>query len=271
MDDKCMAFTKTDKKRCRLYKRPNEQTCYIHRKYYKDWLEKRWKIIVQKSFNGISKRELDEWIFQLKHRTVVIPVEYVQTLNFFDANFIYNYDFLIRYTDISPMENVYGFLQCMKRRLEFLDLIAFDVGLEPYMKDWTCCLFIFSSLIEHILIRSNGSTATFLLKILQCCRSDPWKQMLYSNKFRYLFHEYNTELQRHLELIYYDFIATDELSFEKNPIDCLIKNFNMRHAFDIKRRCMIYKQELIAAVWKPSRVQKWLDNGLGLDFIEAHL
>jgi hypothetical protein len=267
--DRCMAFNKKDKKQCRLYKRPNQKTCYIHRNYYKNWLEARWKNILQKSFNGISKRELEEWTFQLNHRAIKIPVEYVQTLNFFDENFIYNYDFLIRYTDISPMENVYGFLQCIKYRLSYLDLSTFDVGLEPYMKDWSCCLFIFAILIENILARSNGSTASFLLKMLQCCRSDSWKQLLYSTKFKYLFHEYGNELQRYLGIVYYDFIATDVMSLEKNPIECLIKNFNMRHSYDIQRRCLVYKQELIAAFWKPSRIQKWLDNGLDIDCIEC--
>jgi hypothetical protein len=37
------------------------------------------------------------------------------------------------------------------------------------------------------------------------------------------------------------------------------------HAAAIEKRCAVYKEDLIAAAWAPSRVEKWVENDIELE------
>jgi hypothetical protein len=53
--------------------------------------------------------------------------------------------------------------------------------------------------------------------------------------------------------------------YEINKRDGIVQSSLRRafsvHAATIKKRCAVYKEDLIATAWKPRRIEKWLERG----------
>ena len=54
-----------------------------------------------------------------------------------------------------------------------------------------------------------------------------------------------------------------------NPITCFVLKFHKKTAGAIRKRCCMYKEELMMAAWAPRRIQRWLDMGYDLDLMDA--
>ena len=95
-DSQCLAFGVEDKRRCRLQKVPGEKTCKTHHNYYKNWFKTHRGFTC---FNKLTKRQLNEYIFQIEGNHVEITETYVKSLR---VCYLDYYVFLLTYKPYSP-------------------------------------------------------------------------------------------------------------------------------------------------------------------------
>ena len=140
----CLGYT-SDHRRCRL-KKINERTCKIHRNYYTDWLVKH---PLNSVTSYLSSRKINELIFQLSHKHVIIDKSYI--LDNFSLHHMLEYSFLITHAHINPLWHLGLFNNYIKSsKFNSLDsiniiLVSSEVCLEvlrilPKNMDWSLIL-----------------------------------------------------------------------------------------------------------------------------------
>lgn len=251
-NEQCLAFSsKNGPRRCRLEKRPGHKTCNIHRNYYKDWCERN---VPADKWNFLTHRQQEEYRFQISRGLVEIPAEQIVLLRPSQLDY---YTLFMRYTDYSPTINMRCLTEYTFLRSEL------NQSIEEYMlKDVETCYIIFKNIILRSIIICQESQSITMQTVEKFLSRPECKQLLFSAKLSTLFEVFQ-------QFIYIYAPEWTELydSYEIYKKDGLIQS-HLHNAFSvhvaaIKKYCAIYKEELIAAAWKPSRIQKWL--ALGFD------
>jgi len=96
----CLGFTK-DHRRCRLERQHDKKTCFIHRNYYIQWIEKNLPLLKYFNFELLTPRIKKEIEFQLKFHYVSITKEDI-VREFWNLTNTDGFEKLILYHCIDP-------------------------------------------------------------------------------------------------------------------------------------------------------------------------
>lgn len=248
--EQCTAFGGArGPRRCRLVARPGHTTCHIHRNYYRGWCESHQPA---DHWNDLTQRQQAEYSFQVSRGLVEIPAEQIMRLRLSQLDY---YTLFMRYTDYSPTIN----MRCLT---EYIFLHADNGGgIEEYMlKDVDTCYIVFKSIILRSIIMRQDTPAVTMLSAEVFLSRPECRQLVFSAKLGTLFEFFKDIIQIYAP-------GRQELYdlYEINKKDGVVQSSLRRafsvHAATIKKRCAVYKEDLIAAAWAPSRVEKWLERG----------
>ena len=244
--EQCTAF---GPRRCRLERKPGHTTCHIHRNYYKGWSERNQPA---NHWNDLTRRQQAEYFFQVSRGLVEIPAEQIVDLRLSQLDY---YTLFMRYTDHSPTLN----MRCLTEYIFLQADNGYDI--DGYMlKDADTCYTIFKSIILRSIILRRADPISIMAAAETFLSKPECRIIVYSDKLISLFEFFR-------EIIHVYVPEWPELydSYQIHKKNSLIRNSLRRaflvHAAAIKKRCDIYKEELIAAAWKPSRVEKWIEDG----------
>jgi len=258
----CQAFTK-EHRRCRL-EIQDEGVCSIHRNYYTNWLHK------HRPFSEVklpTKRKMAEFDFQLKNKHVIITEHYCKALEGFNPLF---YEYLINTADINPLWNEVElesvFYRIINRVQYHSDTWEIDQKrITAILTSPEVCKFIFKKIMYlsklwiitpdvDMMYRMKSGRLLFLLGFLM---PSGWKQMTGSTFFM---EELTKEVNKAQEMSNQR-EKQDILDFLEHLVKPAIIEFNKEKKMCQKAIQNVFKEELMMEMWKPSRVQKWIDEG----------
>ena len=246
--EQCTAFGGArGPRRCRLVARPGHTTCHIHRNYYRGWCDRNPPA---DHWNDLTRRQQAEYSFQVSRGLVEIPADQIALLRLSQVDY---YTLFMRYTDYSPTIN----MRCLT---EYIFLRANNgSGIEDYMlKDVDTCYIVFKSIILRSIIMRQDTPAVTMLAAEVFLSRPVCRQLVFSAKLSTLFEFFTDIIQIYAP-------GRQELYdlYEINKRDGIVQRSLRRafsvHAATIKKRCAVYKEDLIAAAWKPQRIEKWLE------------
>jgi hypothetical protein len=251
----CCAFSKSDKRRCRLKQEPNKKTCHIHRNYYNNWLE---KCRPTEKWESHSSREKAEIIFQLSNRYVEIPDEFITMLPRFHTGFFLTF---MKYTDHSPLMNYY----CL------IDLVDHFIVTENYDKDFGCilkdsnCVHVVLYILQKKLIYLyNETTKEYFRVLTKFTSQENYRLILYSSYSMNVFKQ-NIDFFRQVTPFFPELFTPGLWDAEDGLICKWVREFNEKHAKRVAERSAVFKEELLAKAWHPRRVERWIESGLKLE------
>jgi hypothetical protein len=292
-DSRCHAFGSHDIRRCRLERIPGENTCSIHKNYYKGWLARNNPRNMP--FRDLSLRKQIEHIYQIQHKLVDIPQSFIEQLHLYDDDY---FEIYIKYTNHSPLLNKPCFETMINRylfdfyykdshlaRRDFEYLKEFDIfedTLNIYMKDIESIQYIISIISKFIIVRKiimnvdedappledediQLYTQIFATTLLIHLNTDDFRPLVYStNLEEYILPKHvqkrvQNRLPELLELYHPEFLSKPE-----NIISSIARCFNTFHSWNIRVRCKIFKEELMQKAWHPKRIEKYLELGIEL-------
>lgn len=270
--EQCCAFDRSDHRRCRLIREPEKLTCKIHKTYYVNWHTKHPPLIDIL----LSKRIEEEYRFQYKNGYV--ELDYPGLLNFamnVNVNSYRKYFRILLETTSFSLKDCPYILST---------LIATDFGpnipmpFETHLATITSLMYVFKDpetllmFLEHLTIyivnysfTSTTHSHTALTYSTIVNSHLPWSSLLYADSISQIlprtiryFHENFGLTQEHRDFI-------DQ--FTKLYLEPTLDNFHHSHRHLIRYRCEQIKEELIAEVCHPRRIQKLIDQH-GLDILE---
>jgi hypothetical protein len=251
----CYAFSKSDKRRCRLERDHNKNTCHIHRNYYTNWLEKCRPTV---KWEAHSSREKAEIIFQLSSRAVELPSEFITMLPRFHTGFFLTF---MKYTDHSPLMNYY----CL------IDLIDQLVATEKYnqeidciLKDSNCVHVILYILQKRLLYLSNESIEEYFRTLTKFTRQENYRHILYSSYTMNVFKQ-NIDYFKQVTPFFPELFTPGLWDSEEGLVRKWVREFNEYHSKRVAERSAIFKEELLAKAWHPDRVERWIESGIKLE------
>lgn len=255
----CCGFTTKGHRRCRLARQSKSLTCYIHRNYYKDWLNTHSPLVV---YENLSQREKEEFEFQLKHRYVTIPETMVCQLTTYQRGY---YEVFMKYTDHSaslhPLCLNEVFLTSMTTMLNFDHSANY---MELYLKDTDSCICVLTICMHHLIWGASGDPEKFIEYLQIYTRPESWRQLIFATAIEECFLQKSDSLRQTAP---YSFELWDpfHIQMPEGLVQNFIKEFNLYHSNQIKKRCAIFKEELVATAWRPSRVEAWVEAGMNLE------
>lgn len=265
---RCNAFNKKDHRRCRLQVCPGMVTCKIHRNYYSDWLE------THTGFHPliVSKREIEEYTYQIKNRLVVIPDSYISELEVYYAEYYY---FLIHHTGCHAHLNIECLTNIIKRYSYILFNTNNDVEIILEIMDRIIPLFtdpksiarifniLWTEFVWNCVSRSTlvgDAVQQFHHIFLHPC----WKPLLYIGSFL----EFHKAMWKNqiLEFVENEWMQLDRIwTFE------IFKRMLEEFKDYLKRitvtRMNITRREILEASLTPRRIKYLLEQGYTLDEI----
>lgn len=247
----CCAFSKSDKRRCRLERESEKLTCHIHRNYYTNWLEKCKPIF---KWESLSSREKDEIIFQISNRYVEIPEEIIKSLSPGHIGF---FKILMQYTDHSPLLNYF----CLNN---FIEKIISDVKyyneIEFVIKDPKSAYMTIYILQKSLVYFSNESIEQYFSLLTNFTDQENFRNILYSSYNQNIF-KANRDFFTMVTPFFPELFTPGLWDAENGHIRKWIIQFNSVHSKRLLQRISVFKEELLANAWHPSRVNKWLESG----------
>jgi len=255
-NNQCTAFGKRDKRRCRLERRPGKLTCEVHKRYYETWLD------THRLFDlyHIGIRERRELEFQIERKYVTIPHEWIAQLRTPGERAWY--PFLLKHCDFSPVLNISCFRQTMFQ--EFFYNVSWPEkdSMQVYVRDVESCNEALSLILQYSMSMSHGGFFSFLDLVGFHLRRLDWWPILFSTSYIKICETLNTEMNQ----IFSTTFTTDD---DSHPLLVLFKKFHKRLGEKLRKRCEVYKEELMMAAWAPKRIQRWLDMGCELDILDS--
>ncbi len=271
--DRCLGFSKRDCRQCRRKQRPGSNTCVIHRNYYKNWFA------THKGFfdrNQLTSRQLNEYLVQLGGRHVVPPESLIRNLPQDMADY---WELLVTCTDYPIHLNIvclrytlYTILADLIRATR-LDVYAENAAerIGTFCKDPESCTLVFGMLIQELILlfmfwesQMPLSRAT-LQRLLHICllRPHQWIQVLYSHSFHDVYQS------RRDNLLQSELIRSSRVveRFFDPVVPSFINTMWTKHAYTAQKKSAYFKEELIANVYSPRRLEALLEAG-GFDGIE---
>jgi hypothetical protein len=254
----CCGFTTKGHRRCRLERQSNSLTCYIHRNYYRDWSNRNEPLVL---YENLSKREREEYEFQLKHRYVYISEQQVIQLTEYQRGY---FEVFMKYTDHSSSLNqvcLNDIFSYSVSRRQYEDSANY---MELYLKDADSCICLLDICMRHLIWVANGDPEAYIDFLKHYTLPESWRQLLFSTSLEQCFLEKADYIRRNAP---YAFEVWDPFHIQmiNGLVHLFIKLFNSHHSNQIKKRCAIFKEELVATAWRPSRVEAWVEAGMNLE------
>lgn len=261
--EQCCAFDSKDHRRCRLVREPEKLTCKIHKTYYDRWHEKHppfadWLL---------SKRIEEEYRFQFKNGYVQFdsfPSLLLITIN---RNI---YTKMIRILLETTPFSLKDYPHCISTLVsnEFGSRIAFPF--ETHLAKITELMYIFKDsetlrlFLEQLTLYmvnyafTSTQHAHIALTYATIVNSHlPWINLLYADSISQIIptviHRFHTDYA--LNQDQKDFIA----QFTEMYLEPTLLNFHHSHRHLIRHKCDQFKEELIANVCHPRRIEKLIE------------
>ena len=259
--NQCTGFTKNHR-HCRLEAVEGQKTCRIHRNYYTGWLYSHPRID-----NLSTDREAAEFDFQVRNRHVTITEEYCKRIIGHNISF---YEYLIKNAGINPLWNEEKLLEVFynivtKFQHQSADWEKDVQRLNEILTTPEVCKYIFRKILElgKQWIHDGGDTTEYimnscrLLFLLGFQMPSGWRQMISSTFFM---EEVKAEIKK-VNGIREEKIKQDLLNYLEHIVKPEISYFMTIAKKNVKENTNVFKEELMIEMWKPSRVQKWFDDG----------
>lgn len=289
----CTAFNKKDHRRCRLRKMENEHTCKIHRNYYHNWFQTHPEFCV---WNPPSERLLEEYSFQIKNKYVKIPLSYMLSLN--DTYHSDYYIFLMKYSEHKGNVNIHCFEKhiytLVKHIFHNTDYMGYLLYIKPLFTDHETTFQIFETfwyLFIYNCIVHNKNKNSILEIVENIFSKSCWKNILFHTRLQEsIIKIYNIVLQilRNIQqnnnpnrMIYLPHITMEEVGIiqdtnleyveEEWSLMYFIGLFSRIKGFQkngVQKRVGRYKEEMIAYIYNPIRIEKYLENGYTFDDLD---
>ena len=271
----CLAFTK-ERRRCRL-ERTSRTTCDVHKNYFKDWFTK------HPPFRNYYC-ELENSRIMNEYKTILTgplrpTLAYIQSIP--DNNdYISFYMMLVSYTGVNPLLNK----PCFKRSIRYaideifgiysshmrtqniknahivLNILCINTELTyevfRYIIFYTVERMINLQRISTLTEEQLVSLGTSLLTIIFL--SDVWRFVFMSHDIKAICKRVSNKLSVLLDPVKVDY-------FMNTIVATSIETLKQDIITHIKKKCNIYKEDLMMTVYEPSRLQKYLDSGLELE------
>jgi hypothetical protein len=274
----CLAFGKTDIRRCRLEKEPGSKTCFIHKHYYRDWFITHPPI---GSISTCNERKLNEYKFQFEHGHVTITREYIEGLTSWENEY---YMFLLPYTSISPSVNP----SCVKLYLTtLLDPVFMQdfndrkvrlrhqiyIALDILLQDVASCNLVFKCILGFLCrccihIQSLEKLGQVMEWVLETTflEHPGWKQLMHSSELSIL---YRTRRENFLLVHAPNPNIKGIVEYILDPL--LITTLNTLHTIHSSnsiQRINQYKEDLIAGACHPRHLERWFKAGYGFEVFD---
>jgi hypothetical protein len=266
-EGQCCAFGK-DHRRCRLASLPETNTCYVHKFYYINWFNSHPGFF---SLNFISKRQLKEYIFQFRNRYVTLPVAHVTSI---PANWYDYYNTIIMYTDHCPLVN----RACLRNVVNIIVRGAF-VPIAPgqfdesvyedlrfFLKSPEACAVVFHELVQAglDLLRWGWRNVPRTVDVIHSIYSkffalEEWRYIACGSSLIKLFKNALTPMDR-----FDHFVRT---TFHPAFVGA-IRELKQTHRSHMKNRVAVFREELVAQVFHPDRMQQLIDT-YGIDVLDT--
>jgi hypothetical protein len=92
------------------------------------------------------------------------------------------------------------------------------------------------------------------------------RQLVFSAKLGTLF-EFFTDIIQVYAPDRKELYDLDEINKRDGIVQSSLRRAFSVHAAAIREHCAVYKEDLIAAAWKPQRIEKWLEGGVDLELL----
>jgi hypothetical protein len=274
----CLAFGKTDIRRCRLETEHGSMTCFIHKHYYRDWFTTHPPFA---SMNTFNQRKLNEYKFQLEHGYVIVSEHYLKGLTAWENEY---YMFLLPYTFISPSVNP----NCVKIYLTtLLDPVFMEDfndrkvrvrqqiyrALDILLQDVASCILVYHCILGFlfrccVLMESLEKLGNRLEWVLETTLLEHpgWNQLMYSSELPILYrkrrekflliHAPNPNIKGIVEYILDPLLITT------------LTTLHTIHSSNSLQRINRYKEDLIAGACHPRHLQRWFNAGYGFEVFD---
>lgn len=271
-DIQCLAFTK-DHRRCRLQRDDGQQTCEYHKEYFLKWLE------THKGFHHAisSKRQMEEYRFQICNHHVTIPESYIATLT---IHYQAYYEFLVKETGCSSLVNH----RCFKYGIDTLSWAIFIEtnlartkrlfnSLAHFFTDVESILFCFRLFWKEMVETFRFYKADdemYQKRFQQVFYSPVWRPILFNKELWYTIQTVWEENQRREieQGILMNRALELKEQWSRERFQDMLYTMTAFHQKKMKGRIQPFKEELIAAAWHPKRVERWLEMG-GFELLDA--
>ncbi len=271
-ETRCLAFTK-DHRRCRLVREEDSKTCSYHKHYFSHWLE------THEGFHSVhsSKREIEEYTFQIVNKHVHIPESYVAELGRYYRGY---YLFLLKHTGYSASVNMKVLTYSVKSHSWTIFMSKNHRAAKEYCKEllplftdprsiFICFCILWQEMVEtYRFYKDEGNY--FPTRFRHVFFSPAWRPILFNRDLWYtiqsIWEDNITREGFQAQHMHPDLRFKEEWSRER--FQDMLYEMTAHHQTKLKERIQPFKEELIAAALHPRRVERWI-NEYGIDVLDA--
>ena len=264
-ETRCLAFTK-DHRRCRLQREDESKTCPYHKDYFSRWLE------THKGFHSVhsSKREIEEYKFQITNNHVHIPESYVAELGRYYRGY---YLFLLKHTGYFATVNTRVLSYSVKSHSWSIFSSKNHRAAKEYYKEllplftdptsiFVCFCILWEEMVEmYRFYKDDGQK--FMSRFRHVFFSPAWRPILFNRDLWYVIQSIWEDVAKKEEFQAQHINPTLRFKEEwsRERFQDMLYEFTVHHQTKLKERIQPFKEELMAAAWHPNRVEKWLEAG----------
>lgn len=268
----CLGFSR-EHRRCRLEQEEGSKTCHIHRNYYPDWFLNHHGFY---DITTLTPRQQKEYTFQLGGGHVIPTEQYIINLT---LNMRGYYIFLVEVAKINPLLNRRIFSDIIARTVDdqiFYNRIERQTPTRDLKKILTApetCQYALEGILTRISLYTSSNTIQidrdlFIASIMEIFEETQWgwKQILHSYIVEECFAAHVTLLTTQGANAFNDG-DFEERDAQRALLYCrlikeqLIQKMNT-WSRGVRDSIQPLKGDLMAAAWKPERVEKWMEAGL---------
>ena len=271
-DVQCLAFTK-DHRRCRLQREEGSKSCPYHKQYFSTWLETHPGFQRGRS----SKRVIEEYEFTISNRNIEIPESYVAEIDIMHSEY---FMYLIDQTGYSAAINPRCLTYCvsclawpmfMADSLEttkqmFNSLAPLFTDVESTM---ICFIRLWKEIVETFRFYQKEDAA-YMKRFRQVFYSPVWRPIAFNRDLWYTIQTIWEENQAREERNrpHMSHVLQFKEQWSRERFQDMLYEMMAYHQKKIQSRIQPFKEELIAAVWHPRRIERWIDKH-GIEVLDA--
>ena len=276
----CKAYRK-DHRRCNKTA-SNNGLCDIHQSYYRDWFASRPPLYGHNRYK--VNRLYQSYKEQLESGRVLITSANLNSLGD-DANHS-DYYLLLCATckHVNPLWNMELFARTIETDLQhwirfpsyehqFLQtfkILSKAPGATIYA-GYCIIRFCMYQLMDYYTYHEQDIQDRLEIICDSIFEQDVWRSTLYSSHWTEFYENMDTFLEKHMkENIYSAEEIALESRFYRLAVSTAIQSTMETHQACVRSRLAVYKEELMAAVWHPRRVERWVQH-YGLDNVFDHI
>jgi hypothetical protein len=228
----------------------------VHKRYYETWHETHRLF----DLHHIGLRERRELEFQIEGGYVSIPHSWIVQLRSVGERAWY--PFLLKHVDFPPMLNVGCFHELMFQEFFYKIIWSEEDFMRRHVRDVDSCNEALYLILQHSMIMCHGGLYSYFGLVETYLRGLDWWPIAFSTSYLDLCESLNTQFNQ-------TFSTTYTLGDEDHPLVGFLKRVHKRLGAQLRKRCGVYKEELMMAAWAPRRIQRWLDMGYNLEMVDA--